>query len=227
MPWVFDAKELRYKNTDTGQVLSPNEVQEVNERSIAIGLQHVDTLVDNLIKGHLPVHQFRENLVQTAKETRIRAFLLGRGGRNATFISDMVDFMKTTMRTVGQSAVNFESMLHGNDYSKDQIRRRARLYIMGANAEFYASSQFGSGVFTKDAKDAPGPPYIGDCSFCNGNCRCTWEPIEKDVIVGDEIGTIYEWQTQGDELVCERCATRAGMTDFVPKSPIKLPANTQ
>ena len=225
MPWVFDAKELRYKNSDTGKVLSPEDVEEINERSIAIGLEKVDILVDNLIKGDLPVREFRENLLQTAKEARIRAFLLGRGGRNATFISEMVAFMKKTVRVAGESALNFESML--NSYSESEIRKRARLYILGARAEFYASSRFDNGVFTKikAAEDFPFMP--GHCSYCNGNCRCEWEVVGEDERDGQS-GVLYRWVTAGDDRVCPLCEQRDGAEHFVPENPgiLRRIANT-
>jgi len=82
MPWQWNAKAKRYKNSDTGKFLSNKRARQYVDESIAASGNVTETMAA-MVRGDPPKmspQTWRQAMRREIKDEYLRQYLLGRGG---------------------------------------------------------------------------------------------------------------------------------------------------
>lgn len=165
MAWQWDAERRRYRNAETGRLVSEKRVVAWRDSYIGIRASSIQGLTENLIEDNMSRQAWEREMQAEIKGEITALYMLGRGGRNAMQPSD-----ETAIEGLAQEQLKF---LRG--FSNDIKRGRVTAPQALARARMYA----GSGVlaFERGRAAAHGlpdlPQYPGDGqTVCRSNCRC-------------------------------------------------------
>lgn len=190
--WV--ASVNRYRDTDTGRFVSPEQVEALVEKSRVDAAKRLTKLADRLNREEITPAQWEKEFRQIIKETSITQYATGRGGLSqmnpvdygkvGSFLKDQYKYLK-----------KFKDALP--DQSEAQIRMRSQMYAASTKVMYDIGN--GAGYGLPDL-----PAYPTESSPCMFNCACKWRIT---ILKGKENWNCY-W-TLGTTEHCNVCDERA------------------
>jgi hypothetical protein len=171
--WIWEDDTHNYRNTETGQFVSQNDILRLSGERIDRTFPVSDQLVSMLVNGQLNVRDWELLMRQELKAAYIQQYLLGRGGLGAMTQADWGS-IGGMLREQYRYLNNFAREIKAGGLTEGQIRVRARMY--------FASSRE---AFSRARSRAMGWPQLPDYpgsgnTFCLTNCRCDWSGDEVE-----------------------------------------------
>ena len=175
--WVYDDRKKLYRNTKTKKRLTADDLlalrddfidaQRLTFSSDGRALRSDDRrIVSALVSGLKTVQEWLYEMRQQVRDMFNAQYMLGRGGRNAMFQSDL-DRQTEAIASQFDFLQAFAEEVRQGKLSAKQIAARAELYMEAATSAFEEGKAAGYGVTL--------PEYPGDGNqLCGVRCRCTW-----------------------------------------------------
>jgi hypothetical protein len=159
MPWAWDDKTARYRDTATGQFMSRARVLELVQASIGNGYPAMDQLAGYLANGTINAATWKAAMREEIKGEYILQYLLGRGGRGSMGPADW-GRVGRQLRDQYQYLDQFAKEAAG--LSEKQIAARAKMYVSAAREAFDKGQQ----VANKQAGMDQELWVLGDAEHC-------------------------------------------------------------
>lgn len=193
----YDPKLHRYRNLDTGRIVSTATMRSWRDKFIREQTDTVNNLVNSLADGHISLQTFEREMRTRIRTAYSTEYIFGRGGvasmaqadrgRLGGILNEQYRFLR-----------GFIEMLRDGDVTPEYARNRAGLYIQSATQAHERGKAAAHG-------DLNLPAYPGDGSTeCLSRCRCTWRITEKDTQWN------ATWVLNASVETCATCSSRAG-----------------
>lgn len=189
MALVWVSARKTYRDTDTGDLLSQDDLVELrNAYAVAKGTD-VDALASDFLDGTTAEAAFNALFQDLIVDMMTTGYTFGRGGVDQMTDADW-DALAIAIDAQIEYANGFGADIAAGDMSPDQIRARANLYT-GTSVRTYEQGHAAAVGPTM-------PTYPGD-TVCKGRCRCTW------IIV--DMGDRWEctWKMEPGANHCSTC----------------------
>lgn len=165
--WIWDSDRLVYVDSDTGNEIPWENVDEKSGELIDSAYTTSDTFAENLVTDVFTIAMWERLMRAELKLSYIQQWLLGRGGVGEMDSNDWLEIVDLLNIQYGYLR-EFVTELVSESVTPGQLRNRSRMY-------FSSSRQ----AFEKGKGRALGwprlPAYPGDGStLCVTNCRCDW-----------------------------------------------------
>lgn len=214
MAFQWNARLARYRNTSTGRFVPARTVRANLQRSITTSTNRSGEIARAISAGEVAPADARAIMRQEIKKAYIRAYELGRGGRQAMTYSDWGSVGGMLKEQYSYLDRFLGDIAEGN-LSEGQIRTRFGMYLRSSREGYERGS-------SRATRMPPGilPAYPGDGqSECLTNCKCRWV-IERVFAFGQFMGWNCTW-TLGIAEHCRTCVNRAALW-----APLFVPAGT-
>ena len=189
--WVYDDLKKLYRNSKTKKKLAAGELLEIRndfidaQRLTFSESRTVDrepqtaiterSIVSALVSGLKTVQEWLYEMRQKVRDIFNAQYMLGRGGRNAMFQSDL-DTQTEVIGSQFDFLQAFAEQVRQGQLSAKQIAARAELYMEAATRAFEEGKASGYGITL--------PEYPGDGNqICGVRCRCTWIIVKSADVV--------------------------------------------
>ena len=201
MPWLYDPRSHRYRDSDSGRYLTQNQVKGLVQQSIDAAASNLSGITGLAGSGQLSPADFNARMRDEIKYSTIRQYLLGRGGLNQMTQEDwgsiggMLADQYRYLDPFSQEIVNL---------SEGQIAARAAMYIRSSREAYERGKVRARGIAVNDL-----PAFPGDGGTkCLSNCACSWsiDEVREDGLL---IGFDCYWELGASEH-CSGCLDNAG-----------------
>lgn len=197
MPYTYDQRLHRYRNSETGRLVSLRTIEGLSEASSTQAADGQSNLVQQYIDNAVSADKLHDLLKDAIKRQAIREYALGRGGVQQMTAKDW-GIVGRFLRDEYKYLDGFIEDIRAGALTEAEMLYRIRLY--GAH-----SSQLyerGKTWFLPKL-----PAYRGQGSECQANCKCRWE------IKAVTDGYDCTW-TRSAEESCLTCIQRS--SDWAP-----------
>lgn len=212
MPYVYNAQERRYRDTQTGRYVSGARVREAARQIVDTGNSQADALTDLLVSGQLSPEDWSVEFRETLKRRAVSNYMLGRGGRNAMQASDygrVGAYLRQQYKLVDGFLVD----IRAGGLSEAQIRARSRQYFNATRTLYERGNAAAYGL----ANVLPAYPGQQPCTTdCCAGCQCYWDIQPANLGNPDEEDWDCYWRL-GSAEHCPQCERRS-----VAWSPLKV-----
>ena len=195
--WVYDDLKKMYQNSKTKKRLAAEDLLEIrndfidaqrltfsenrafHEVFIKRYVQAPDfserSFVSALVSGLKTVQEWLYEMRQKVRDIFNGQYMLGRGGRNAMFQSDL-DSQTDAIASQFDFLQAFAEQVRQGELSAKQIAARAELYMEASTSVFEEGKASSYGITL--------PEYPGDGNqICGVRCRCTWIIVKIEDVV--------------------------------------------
>jgi len=203
MPYEWIRSLNQYRNIDTQQLLSPDDILEYVQKIIDGETIFGDDLVSQLIGGQISAVEFGDLFKQEVKLAWTQQGILGKGGRSQMDFNDW-GWIGRQLRDEYSFIDGFVAVI--DNLSEAQIRARAANYFRATRAAYERSYVRAWGIPSLPAYPADGS------SICKNGDGCRWIIVQLE---GD--GNFDCYWTLGSTEHCETCIDRA-----IEWSPIEV-----
>ena len=170
--WVWNQATMRYRNTDSGTVITENTLIELRDELVDKWRERVISLSDDLASGRLTVQEWTLAMKREVSNVFSSEYMLAKGGRNAMFQADL-DTLGSVLTQQNRFLQEFAKTVQAGDLSQAQIGARSELYMESATQAHERGKAARHGVSL--------PEYPGDGNqICRSRCRCRWDIDETD-----------------------------------------------
>lgn len=228
MPWRYDPRALRYRDSETGRFLAGGRAAELANAAIEAGQEVTQVMADMVTDGRLSPADWQARMRREIKDAYVQQYMLGRGGRAQMTQADWGSVggsLSEQYRHLDRKQNNFYGQVQTGDMSADAIAARSRMYMNSAR-EAYERGQ---------ARRLRGSAYdevrwvLGDAEHCfpAGTEIATPDGVRRieDVCVGDwvttrfgprRVTTLYRSRYTGGMVTITSCG---GATRCTPGHP--------
>lgn len=203
--WTYDDKLKRYRDLDTGRMLSASAVIGMRDDYGDARQQVAADLAADLASGTIDVQQYVLRMRDEIKTTYIAEYMLGKGGRHNMTQSDWGK-LGNMLRDQYGYLQRFGQEISAGNLSEAQISVRGRMYFSSAGQAFERARAAGYNI------ELPAMPKDGT-SECLTNCLCNWRLVDR----GDYVEAT--WRLSAVEH-CSTCEQRG--RDWAPLIVPKL-----
>lgn len=200
--WIWNDKLKRYRNTQNGQFIGIDRMNELRDTYMQQQKTICATYAEKYRMGNISLQQLESNVKDLLKSTYIDMYAMGAGGRNSMTQKDWGKIGSMLKEQYGASGYlkGFMEQIAMGNLSEAQIAARLNMYVNSANEALWKGY----------ANDLPLnlPAHPGDGStICLTACRCSWfiAPVEG--------GYDCYWRL-GQAEHCPDCMRRA--SDWAP-----------
>ncbi len=167
MNWEWNTKLRRYRNTDTGRLISGKTVVELRDRFVEARAATITGLADDLANDYLGLDEWLQEMRVEVKALTVGEYTFGRGGKNAL---TEADYARITELVAAQYQYldRFATQIGLGMLSGDQIRARSALY---ARAGIAAHGNGSARAWGFELEQYPGDGQ----TECLMNCKCHLE----------------------------------------------------
>ena len=202
--WVYDDLKKIYRNSKTKKRLAAEDLLEI--RNDFIDAQRLTfsesraafderSIVSALVSGLKTVQEWLYEMRQKVRDIFNAQYMLGRGGRNAMFQSDL-DSQTDAIASQFDFLQAFAEQVRQGELSAKQIAARAELYMEASTSVFEEGKASSHGITL--------PEYPGDGNqICGVRCRCTW------ILVPSKDRVNAFWTLNPLAKHCESCRENA------------------
>lgn len=189
MGWTWDGTKNRYRNSETGKVVTERRMRGIRNQIIERYSPFVDDICRNLADG-LPFPTWVTQMRAEVKDAFVSQYILGKGGRELMTQSDWGK-LGHMLRNQYSYLDGFAEDIRQGNLSMAQIQARARMYIA-------SSTQAYERAHIEGRRGLPGlSRYPGDGgSPCRANCKCYLDVEEKE----------REWHIYWRRTASESCS---------------------
>lgn len=197
MPWNYDTRSHRYRDSDSGRWLSQTGVKGLVQQSINAAADNVTGIAQLAGSKQLSPADFNRLMWEEIKYSHIRQYALGRGGLPQM---TQVDWGSIGGMLADQKRYLDRFSAQIGNLSEAEIAARARMYIASSREAYERGKVRAYGIAVNDL---PVYPAQGS-SKCLTNCRCDWS-IEEVREGGALIGFDCYWNLGATEQHCADC----------------------
>ena len=201
----WDANRRLYIDSD-GNPVGQTEIRKAIERSIAVSTDKTAAIVQRLRDQQLSPGDFRNIMRKEIKNSYIRQYLVGRGGRNAMEASDW-GTVGSKIRTQYRYLGGFVNAIENGEVTPGQAGVRINMYMRSSRQAYEAGRGRSYGELRL-------PRLPGDgTTECGANCYCHWD-IKEVFDDTQGVRVLSGWNctwTLGVAEHCPTCVYRAGV----------------
>lgn len=198
--WTWNQNTKRYRNKDTGEVITDNKMLQIRDLLIEIWHDRVRDLAQKLADGEVTIQEWLLQMRREVLSVYIDEYLLSKGGWNAIFAEDVAILSGVLATQYGFLQTFAESVQQGG-LSKSQIGVRSELYIESA------TQAHERGRARRHAIDLPAYPADGS-QICLTRCKCHWNITETE----DRVNAYWTLDPSAEH--CDTCVANA--QDWAP-----------
>lgn len=200
MTWRYDTSMKRYRNLQTGQTMSSEDVARLVDQSVSASGDIVADLARLAANGQLNRTDFERRMREQIKLDYIRQGVIGRGGRAQMTQADWGSIGGQLSRQYVYLQ-RFAAELELGGISEGQAVVRAKMYSASSRQAFERLKARAAG--------ADLPQYPGDGrTACMTNCKCHWDIRDVRDDNGNIIGYDCYW-TLDEAEHCVDCLRNA------------------
>lgn len=205
--WVWLPELLRYRDLETGQFVSADQVRAWSYAAIDAANNAVAEATTQLTTGLLNVGDWETIIRQELKDAYIQDYVLGRGGLGQMTQADWGS-VGGMLSDQYRHLDDFAAEIANGELTAAQIQARTEMYFESATEAYERANARSWGV---PVDKLPAMPGDGSTQ-CITNCRCAWEFEET------ETGWNCYWKVDPDAESCSDCLARGGEWNpyFIP-----------
>lgn len=200
MPWFYDTRSHRYRDSDSGRTLNQNQVKGLVQQSIDAAASNLSGITSLAGSNQLSPADFNRLMRDEIKYSTIRQYALGRGGLAQMRQEDwgsVGGMLADQYRYLGPFSEEIGNL------SEAQIAARAAMYIRSSREAYERGKVRARGLAVNDL-----PVYPCTDSICLTNCRCSWS-IDEVRENGLLIGFDAYWNLGSTDRHCSSCVEYA------------------
>jgi hypothetical protein len=133
--FAWDEKIGRYRDIETGRVISRAQVRAFIEDSIGASVNHTNSLANLVSNGLMDVDAWNLAMREELKKEYIRQYLLGIGGKGTMTKSDWGK-LGSMLKEQYHYLNGFADAVSAGDLTENQIRARSAMYVNSAREGF-------------------------------------------------------------------------------------------
>ena len=195
--WVWNQKTKKYRNTDTGEVITERKLIGIRDLLIVLWLERVQRLAQNLSDGVLTIQEWTLSMRREVFSVFADEYMLAKGGWNAMYPAD-IDALTLILNEQYGHLQGFASDVQDGTLSKSQISARSELYMNSATQAHERGKARRHNLIL--------PAYPADGSqICRSNCKCKW------FIREDDRKWDATWELDPSAEHCETCLSNANV----------------
>ena len=195
MPLIWEIRRRRYRDTNTGRLVTESHVGRALERSLSQADSTLETLARDVSRGQISPDFFKARAREEIKGAFARQYILGKGGGVGNMRAEDYGRMGAMLRQQYAYLNRFSGEIAAGDLSEAQIAARLKLYARSSRQAYERSNAVSQG-------NPKLPFYPGDGSTeCYTNCQCRWR-IER---VTDANGLLLGWNCFWELGAAEHC----------------------
>jgi len=176
VPWVWEEENQLYRNTETGEILTYEQVLDLIDEIVDDMQDEVsDTLTDMLADGRLTVVEWEQNKSSMLRGLFAMLFLLGIGLAIPT--EEEWGVLEAALRVQFDYLSSFARQIAREELSIADIRRRSRMYVNSVRQAFWLGWKV---RVSREGKTEELWHTRGDtdvCSPCNEAEGLNWVPL--------------------------------------------------
>ena len=193
--WVFDDRSKSYRDTASGQYISPKEAIKRRDEFIEAQKAITDRLTDQLSSRQIDLNRWIMDMREVTKDTYSTEYMWGKGGRNNMTQRDW-GIIGRELRDQYGFLDNFANDMAQGKLTEAQARVRARMYIDGGTQMYERARSESMGLPRLSQYPADGQTQ------CLTKCKCHLEYNKA------ESGWEVYW-VLGDAEHCHDCEDMA------------------
>ena len=193
--WQWNQATHRYRNVETGKILTENTLIGLRDEMIDTWRGRVQGLADDLVDGKLTVQEWTLQMRREVSHIFSDEYLLAHGGRNSLLQGDL-DALEEMLTTQYGFLQDFAEDVRAGNLSQAQIAARSELYLDSSTQSHERGKAARYGLTL--------PTYPADGSqICRARCRCRWDIDEGE----DEF--LCTWLLNVAVTHCDTCLGNA------------------
>lgn len=181
--FAWDEKIGRYRDIETGRVISRARVRSLIEESIEASLAHTNSLANLVSEGLMDVDAWHSAMQVEVKREYIRQYLFGIGGRETMTKSDWGK-VGSMLREQYKYMNGFADAIASGELTENQIRMRSGMYINSAREAFERANARTAGRLGFDLVAWNLGARGEHCPDCSNFAEMGYVPVADDPFSG-------------------------------------------
>lgn len=212
MPWVWDRRAQRYRDSRTGRFISRREAAELRDDWIDSQLEAANDLADQWAAGDLTTRQWNEQMRALMKRVYVNEYGLAIGGLgqvDASHYGRLGNMLREQYRQLNDLA----ERMHDGNYTQAQVANFSRNFLRTGRQAYKKGNAWLNGFYRGSERGAL-PYHPGDLTTtCKAGCKCRWDYRD-----GEAYWTLGR---------AEHCRATAGLDGCIERSRRDAPYRSQ